>query len=233
MTTAMQVKGGYSFPSYVWRQVCLGRGTMLTYWCIQFGLWLLVSVVMLIAEQMFGSEGVALGIPGIAAFIGGILVVFCMSVTLTGVYFALAVNLGVSRRRVVAGIWVLGALYGAAIMLATVLLQMLWAAVFAGGRPVLDMISLIPWWGWASAALLPVAFSVFGSGIVRTFGTRGGVVLYIAFMAFCIVPSQMNNIIPLEEEQLLAALPWFFAVLGVVCGVVGTILLLRVNIKNG
>ena len=43
----------------------------------------------------------------------------------------------------------------------------------------------------------------------------------------------MNNIIPLEEEQLLAALPWFFAVLGVVCGVVGTILLLRVNIKNG
>ena len=144
MTTAMQVKGGYSFPSYVWRQVCLGRGTMLTYWCIQFGLWLLVSVVMLIAEQIFGSEGVALGIPGMAAFIGGILVVFCMSVTLTGVYFALAVNLGVSRRRVVAGIWVLGALYGAAIMLATVLLQMLWAAVFAGGRPVLDMISLIP-----------------------------------------------------------------------------------------
>lgn len=156
-----------------------------------------------------------------------------MSVTLTGVYFALAVNLGVSRRPRGSGHLGPGGFVRRSIMLATVLLQMLWAAVFAGGRPVLDMISLIPWWGWASAALLPVAFSVFGSGIVRTFGTRGGVVLYIAFMAFCIVPSQMNNIIPLEEEQLLAALPWFFAVLGVVCGVVGTILLLRVNIKNG
>ena len=233
MTTAIQTKGGYSFPSYVWRQVCLGRGTMLTYWCIQFGLWLLVSVVMLIAEQIFGSEGVALGIPGMAAFIGGILVVFCMSVTLTGAYFALAVNLGVSRRRVVAGIWVLGALYGAAVMLATVLLQMLWAAVFAGGRPVLDMISLIPWWGWASAALLPVAFSVFGSGIVRTFGAKGGLTLYILFIVVCIVPSQMMERIFTSEEQILAFLPWLFGGIGVVCGLVGTILLLRANLKNG
>lgn len=233
MTTAIQTKGGYSFPSYVWRQVCLGRGTMLTYWCIQFGLWLLVSVVMLIAEQIFGSEGVALGIPGMAAFIGGILVVFCMSVTLTGAYFALAVNLGVSRRRVVAGIWVLGALYGAAVMLATVLLQMLWAAVFAGGRPVLDMISLIPWWGWASAALLPVAFSVFGSGIVRTFGAKGGLTLYILFIVVCIVPSQMMERIFISEEQILAFLPWLFGGIGVVCGLVGTILLLRANLKNG
>ena len=233
MTTAIQTKGGYSFPSYVWRQVCLGRGTMLTYWCIQFGLWLLVSVVMLIAEQIFGSEGVALGIPGMAAFIGGILVVFCMSVTLPGAYFALAVNLGVSRRRVVAGIWVLGALYGAAVMLATVLLQMLWAAVFAGGRPVLDMISLIPWWGWASAALLPVAFSVFGSGIVRTFGAKGGLTLYILFIVVCIVPSQMMERIFTSEEQILAFLPWLFGGIGVVCGLVGTILLLRANLKNG
>lgn len=206
---------------------------MLTYWCIQFGLWLLVSVVMLIAEQIFGSEGVALGIPGMAAFIGGILVVFCMSVTLTGAYFALAVNLGVSRRRVVAGIWVLGALYGAAVMLATVLLQMLWAAVFAGGRPVLDMISLIPWWGWASAALLPVAVSVFGSGIVRTFGAKGGLTLYILFIVVCIVPSQMMERIFTSEEQILAFLPWLFGGIGVVCGLVGTILLLRANLKNG
>lgn len=229
----MQTKRGYSFPSYVWRQVRLSCGTMLIYWCLQIGLWLLVAVVMAVVEGMIGSEDIALGIPGMAAFIGGILVIFCIGVTLSGVYFALPLNLGVTRRRAVAGIWVLGGLYGAAVMLSAVLLQMLWTALFAGGRPVVDMLSLIPWWGWVSAALLPVAATVFGSGIVRTFGARGGIVLYIAFLAFCIVPSQMNHLIPLEEEQLLAALPWIFAVLGIGCGIAGTVLLLRVNIKNG
>ena len=85
----------------------------------------------------------------------------------------------------------------------------------------------------AAAALLPVAVSVFGSGIVRTFGAKGGLTLYILFIVVCIVPSQMMERIFTSEEQILAFLPWLFGGIGVVCGLVGTILLLRANLKNG
>ena len=93
--------------------------------------------------------------------------------------------------------------------------------------------ALIPWWGWAAAILLPIAMTIFGSGIVRQFGMRGGIVLYFAFIAVCLLPSQLNETFPLQEELLFAALPWIFAVLGIVCGVAGSILLLRVNVKTG
>ena len=231
--TAIQKKEVYSFPEFVLRWARLIRGSLLTFWCIQIGLWLFVAVVMAVLEQIFGAEGELMGIPGITAFAGGILASFCVGVSLTGLYFALTVNFGIPRRRIVAGIWALGILYGVALMLSNWLLEVLWELLFAAGRPVLNLVALIPWWGWAAAILLPIAMTIFGSGVVRRFGMKGGIVLYFAFLAFCIVPSQMNDIVPLQEEQLLAALPWIFAVLGIVCGTAGSILLLRVNVKTG
>lgn len=231
--TTIQKKSVYSFPEFVLRWARLIRGSLLTFWCIQIGLWLFVAAVMAVLELIFGAEGELIGIPGITAFAGGILASFCVGVSLTGLYFALAVNFGIPRRRIVAGIWALGILYGVALMLSNWLLEWLWELIFAAGRPVLNLVTLVPRWGWAAAILLPIAMTIFGSGIVRRFGMKGGIVLYFAFLAFCIVPSQMNDIFPLREEQLLAALPWIFAVLGIACGVIGSILLLRVNVKNG
>lgn len=231
--TAIQKNEIYSFPEFVLRWARLIRGSLLTFWCIQIGLWLFVAAVMAVLEVIFGAEGEILGIPGVTAFVGGILASFCVGVSLNGTYFALAVNFGIPRHRIVAGIWALGVLYGVALMLSNWLLEWLWELTFAAGRPVLNLVTLVPWWGWAAAILLPIAMTIFGSSIVRRFGMKGGIVLYFAFLAFCIVPSQMNDIFPLQEEQLLSALPWIFAVLGIVCGAAGSILLLQVNVKTG
>lgn len=231
--TTIQKNGIYSFPEFVLRWASLIRSSLLTFWCIQIGLWLLVAVTMVVLEQIFGAEGELIGIPGITAFAGGILASFCVGVSLNGVYFALTVNFGISRRRIVAGIWALGILCGVALMLSNWLLEWLWELIFAAGYPVLNLVALIPWWGWAAAILLPIAMTIFGSGIVRQFGMKGGIVLYFAFIAVCILPSQLNETFPLQEELLFAALPWILAVLGVVCGVIGSILLLRVNVKTG
>lgn len=231
--TSIQKKGIYSFPEFVLRWARLIRGSLLTFWCIQIGLWLFVAVVMAVLEQIFGAEGELMGIPGITAFAGGILASFCVGVSLTGLYFALTVNFGIPRRRIVAGIWALGILYGVALMISNWLLEWLWELIFAAGRPVLNLVKLVPWWGWAAAIFLPIAMTIFGSGIVRRFGMKGGIVLYFAFIAVCLLPSQLNETFPLQEELLFAALPWIFAVLGIVCGVAGSILLLRVNVKTG
>lgn len=231
--TAIQKKGIYSFPEFVLRWASLIRGSLLTFWCIQIGLWLFVAVVMAVLELIFGAEENTIGIPGITAFAGGILASFCVGVSLTGLYFALTVNFGIPRRRIVAGIWALGILYGVALMLSNWLLEWLWELIFAAGRPVLNLVTLVPWWGWGAAIFLPIAMTIFGSGIVRQFGMKGGIVLYFAFIAVCLLPSQLNETFPLQEELLFAALPWIFAVLGIVCGVAGSILLLRVNVKTG
>lgn len=229
----MQKNSVYSFPEFVLRWARLVRDSLLVFWGIQVGLWLLVTATMAVLEQIFGAEGNLIGIPGITAFAGGILASFCMGVTLTGLYFALTVNFGIPRRRIVAGIWTLGILYGLVLMLSNWLLELLWELIFAAGRPVLNLVALVPWWGWAAAIFLPVALTVFGSGITRRFGPKGSIALYFAFMAVCILPSQVIERLPLQEEQILAALPWIFAVLGVVCGAVGSVLLLRVNVKTG
>ena len=231
--TTIQKNGIYSFPEFVLRWASLIRSSLLTFWCIQIGLWLLVAVTMVVLEQIFGAEGELIGIPGITAFAGGILASFCVGVSLNGVYFALTVNFGIPRRRIVAGIWALGILCGVALTLSNWLLEWLWELIFAAGHPVLNLVALIPWWGWAAAILLPIAITIFGSGIVRRFGMKGGIVLYFAFIAVCLAPSQLNETLPSHEELLFAALPWFFAVLGVVCGIAGSILLLRVNVKTG
>lgn len=231
--TTIQKNSVYSFPAFVLRWARLIRSSLLTFWCIQLGLWLLVAVTMAVLELFFTAEGEPLGIPGITAFAGSILASFCVGVTLTGVYFALTVNFGIPRRRIVAGIWALGILYGLALMLSNWLLEALWELTFAAGRPVQNLVALIPWWGWTAAILLPIALTVFGSGMVRQFGPKGGIILYFAFIAICILPSQLSESFPLHEKLLFAALPWIFAVLGVVCGVIGSILLLRVNVKTG
>ena len=231
--TTIQKKSIYSFPEFVLRWARLIRSSLLTFWCVQIGLWLLVAAVMAVLEVIFGAEGKILGIPGVTAFAGSILASFCVGVSLTGLYFALTVNFGIPRRRIVAGIWTLGILYGLALMLSNWLLEALWELTFAAGHPVVNLVAFIPWWGWAAAILLPIALTVFGSGMVRQFGPKGAVILYFAFIAICILPSQLNETFPLQEELLLAALPWFFAVLGGACGIAGSVLLLRVNVKTG
>lgn len=233
MTDAMKKSEVYSFSSFFGRMLRLVRSEMLVFWCIQVGLWLIVTAVMAVVEAILGMDTRTVDLPGLFAFLGGIIAAFCLSMTLTSTFYSLMVGYGTPRRRVVAGIWMLGVLYGIAMVLVTLGLHVLWKLMFGAGREVLDMVSMIPWWGLAAAALLPVAVSVFGSGIVRTFGAKGGLTLYILFIVVCIVPSQMMERIFTSEEQILAFLPWLFGGIGVMCGVVGTILLLRANLKNG
>lgn len=228
----MQRQSCDSFPVFFRNWFLLCRSSLLVFWAIQIILWWLTAVVMTVAEGIAGKDAFPVDIPGLLAFCGGAIASFCASVSLNGAYFALAVGYGVPRRRTLAAVWGMGALYGAAMMLATRLLQLLWSVTFAAGRQPIDLIGMIPWWGWTAAVLLPIAVAVFGNGIVRTFGARGGLALYILFMVICIVPSQVMEDLFDSAEQILAALPWMFAVAGGVCGVVGSVLLLRADLKN-
>ena len=232
MTNAMQRQPGNGFPVFFRNWFLLCRSSLLVFWAIQIILWWFTAVVMTVAEGIAGKDAFPVDIPGLLAFCGGAIASFCAGASLNGAYFSLAVGYGVPRRRVLAAVWEMGVLYGAAMMLATRLLQLVWSVTFAAGRQPIDLIGMMPWWGWAAAVLLPTAVTVFGSGIVRTFGARGGVVLYILFMVICIVPSQAMEHLFDSAEQILAVLPWLFAVVGVVCGAVGTVLLLRADLKT-
>lgn len=207
------------------------------FWMVvwQAGAWLLACLVMAVVS-LFVKEDVlgVVDVPGLCALVVGTFFFFFEGVNLFGAQYALLVGLGVSRRRAVALGWALSVLAGAVELAVVALLNTVWRVVLATPGQFAEILSLIPFWGWAALLLLPPCFAVMGTAVVRKFGRIGVLVLYLLFLGVCFSPNALRSGEGyLTVEQVVTALPWIFLTIGAACALLGSVLLLRASLNNG
>ena len=201
----------------------------------QAGAWLLACLVMAVFS-FFVKEDVLgiLDVPGICALTVGTLFFFFEAINFFGGQYSLLVGFGLSRRRTVALGWFLCILMGVVELAVVGVLNTLWRLVLATPGQFAEILALVPLWGWAVLLLLPLSLAVMGMAVIRLFGPRGGAALYFLFLCVCFSPNALrNNGGYWSAEQVFAVMPWIFLVMGVVCALLGTILLLRAPLRNG
>ena len=165
-------------------------------------------------------------VAGIVALFAGALVTFILAVAQFGINYTLATAFGAPRRRAVAAGWLFGLGLGALSLLISLLVGGLWQVLLRAPRPF-PLFGYIPWWGWLSLVLVPVAAAVFIDGVCRMFGARGGAAIWLLFLVLCWAPQFLENT-PLEINMamLFAAAPALLLGGGVVFGAAGSALLL-------
>ena len=223
----LEEAGGLSFGAFFARWMRFRREDMLAMLSFPVGFWLLLLAVVLIAGAVEGTaDPEALGIPVAMALVGGVFAGFIVGVGSAGVGFTLAVCWGQPRRYGVAALWLSGILYGALNLLLAAVLQGA-VRLFAPGS--LDLLGRLPLVLWLALLIGPTTASVVVKAVLRRFGPKAGVWLYLVFTIFCIGIPNLDNVRGMDLR------PALFAVLAVglvAAGAVGSRWLLRTPVGN-
>lgn len=196
-----------------------------------------VALMAMISFFAKDWEIFSVGVPGIAAV--GYTVVMGLLCTIGRVMldFKTGVQMSVPRRRMLAASLALSAVTALESLALAWALNRVWLLAF--GRfmadPV-DVIGMMPPWGWFAALVLPVTTGLLGGAIVLRFGAKGGWTLYALFLAACWLPgligdhfdSWFHDTLP----AFLALLPWLAAAVAAAELAAAVSMLLRMAVND-
>lgn len=187
--------------------------------------------------EVFDQEIFSVGVPGIAAM--GYAVVMGLMVTVGRVTleFKIGVQMSVPRRRMLAATAALSAATSLETLALAWALNRLWGILFGRfmAEPV-DVLGMMPLWGWLTALVLPVTTGLLGGAIILRFGARGGWTLYALFMAACWLPGLVGDRFKHDLDRilpwLLPLLPWLVAAVAAAELIAAVFLLWRVPVND-
>lgn len=187
--------------------------------------------------EVFDQEIFSVGVPGIAAM--GYTVVMGLLVTVGRVTleFKTGVQMSVPRRRMLAATAALSAATALETLALAWVLNRLWLILFGRfmAEPV-DVLGMMPLWGWLAALVLPVTTGLLSGAIVLRFGAKGGWTLYALFMAACWLPGLVGDRFAHDLDRilpwLLPLLPWLAAAAAAAELIAAVLLLRRIPVND-
>lgn len=181
-----------------------------------------------------------LGIPGISVFAMAVITSLICSLSRVWLEFSIGVQMSVPRRRMLVAETALNLATSGLMLLWAALLNGLWRLLFAGRvqEESLDIVEMIPAWGWLVGWLMPVGAGMLCGALVLRFGRRAGWTLYAVFLVLCWSPTLLED--QLEKSAFLAAvwghilplLPVLGPAVSVAALAAAVPLLLRMTITN-
>lgn len=197
---------------------------------IQLAVWALAVGILAVIDMVSPSDQPALylGLPGIFTLCAGAILLFIEGMQQFGMDVLVQINFGIARRRALQVSWVALLGYGMVTTVLSVALEAFWYFVLTGGQGE-GFLCRIPAWGWFCLVLMPAALSALAVGVMRRFGAKGGLVLWLSFMVLCQVPQLLEITSKDALELLVEVLPVFLPLVGLAAAIAGTVLLYRDN----
>lgn len=197
---------------------------------IQLAVWALTVGILAVIDMASPSDQPALylGLPGIFTLCAGAILLFIEGMQQFNMDFLVQINFGIARCRALQVGWVAVLGYGVATTVLSAVLEAFWYFVLTGGQGE-GYLHLIPAWGWLCLVLMPAALSALAVGVMRRFGAKGGLVLWLSFMVLCQVPQLLEITSKDALELLVEMLPVFLPLVGLAAAISGTLLLYRDN----
>lgn len=232
-----------SLPAFVAANFKLQKSDFGLLALTETGIWAGTLLVMRIVYQFVRDPDILLiGVPGIAGFAMAVMCSLIASVSRIWLEFVVGVQMGATRRRMIAASLALDLTLGGMMLALAAVLDRVWQALYAGfaaaNGEMMGIVGMIPAWGWLVAWLLPAGAGMLGGALVLRYGRRAGWTLYFVFLAICWSPTVLES--QLEKSAALraagAALFSVMPVLGPAVGVAAlaaaVALLWRVAIPN-
>lgn len=197
---------------------------------VQVAVWGLTVGILAVVDGFIQSDSPALflGLPGIFTVCAGAILLFIEGMQQFNMDFLVQINFGIARRRALQVGWVAVLGYGLVTTALSAVLEAFWYFVLTGGQGE-GFLCRIPAWGWLCLVLMPAALSALAVGVLRRFGAKGGLVLWLSFMVLCQVPQLLEITSQNALELLVEMLPVFLPLVGLAAAIAGTVLLYRDN----
>lgn len=197
---------------------------------VQVAVWVLTVGILAVVDEVVRSDQpvLFLGLPGIFTVCAGAILLFIEGMQQFNIDFVVQINFGIARRRALQVGWVAVLGYGVVTTVLSAALEAFWYFVLTGGQGE-GFLCRIPAWGWLCLVLMPAALSVLAVGVMRRFGAKGGLVLWLSFMVLCQVPQLLEITSKDALELLVEILPVFLPLVGLAAAIAGTVLLYRDN----
>ena len=197
---------------------------------VQVAVWVVTVGILAMVDGDGRSDPpvLFLGLPGIFTVCAGAILLFIDGMQQFNIDFVVQINFGIARRRALQVGWVAVLGYGVVTTVLSAALEAFWYFVLTGGQGE-GFLCRIPAWGWLCLVLLPAALSALAVGVMRRFGAKGGLVLWLSFMVLCQVPQLLEITSKDALELLVEILPVFLPLVGLAAAVSGTVLLYRDN----
>lgn len=197
---------------------------------VQMAVWALTVGILAVVDGATRSDEPALflGLPGIFTVCAGVILLFIEGMQQFNIDFMVQINFGIARRRALQVSWVALLGYGVVTAVFSAVLETFWYFVLTGGQGE-SFLCRIPAWGWLCLVLMPAALSALAVGVMRRFGAKGGLVLWLSFMVLCQMPQLLEITSKDALELLVEMLPVFLPLVGLAAAIAGTVLLYRDN----
>lgn len=221
---------GQTFARTLGSVLQLDTRMMATLTGVQVAVWALTVGILAVVDGDARSDPpvLFLGLPGIFTVCAGVILLFIEGMQQFNVDFVVQINFGIARRRALQVGWVAVLGYGVVTTVLSAALEAFWYFVLTGGQGD-GFLCRIPAWGWLCLVLMPAALSALAVGVMRRFGAKGGLVLWLSFMVLCQVPQLLKSISGDSLDFLAEMLPVCLPLLGLAAAVAGTVLLYRDN----
>ena len=221
---------GQTFARTLGSVLQLDTRMMATLTGVQVAVWALTVGILAVVDGDARSDPpvLFLGLPGIFTVCAGVILLFIEGMQQFNVDFVVQINFGIARRRALQVGWVAVLGYGVVTTVLSAALEAFWYFVLTGGQGD-GFLCRIPAWGWLCLVLMPAALSALAVGVMRRFGRKGGLVLWLSFMVLCQVPQLLESISGDSLDFLAEMLPVCLPLLGLAAAVAGTVLLYRDN----
>lgn len=197
---------------------------------IQVAVWAFTVGILAVVDGFARSDSPALflGLPGIFTAGAGVVLLFIEGMQQFGMDVLVQINFGIARRRALQVSWVALLGYGVVTAVLSAVLEAFWYFVLTNGQGE-RFLRMLPAWGWLCLVLMPAALSALSVGVIRCFGKKGGLVLWLSFMVLCQVPQLLEITSKDALELLVEILPVFLPLVGLAAAAAGTVLLYRDN----
>lgn len=221
---------GQTFARTLGSVLQLDTRMMATLTGVQVAVWALTVGILAVVDGDARSDPpvLFLGLPGIFTVCAGVILLFIEGMQQFNVDFVVQINFGIARRRALQVGWVAVLGYGVVTTVLSAALEAFWYFVLTGGQGD-GFLCRIPAWGWLCLVLMPAALSALAVGVMRRFGRKGGLVLWLSFMVLCQVPQLLESISGDSLDFLAEMLPVCLPLLGLAAAIAGTVLLYRDN----
>lgn len=195
--------------------LALNRGDLLGSAGITFGAWLIPTLIVLGIMIATGeSKGMEVG--GIVAFVVAVVVQFLVSLTHCVVSIKMGVQMGRTRRFMLAAILAESTLNISLLLALCAALSGLSSllAKFLPFSEYVNLLFIMPWWVWPACIVGTVVLSLCLAMTIHAGGRLGFWIIWCIFMLIFVVPSNVPGVM----DKLTQTLQWL-KVAGVLSGI--------------